>query len=137
MPINVQCPNCNRQLGVPDTLVGKKVKCPSCQTVFTAEQPGAAPAVPPPPPPLEEEEPVAPRPTSPRRRDRAEDGGPSPSGDRETARAKVNAPGIAPIVVGILGILSSLGWACGGFATPRMRKDNADQQAAGAYHGAA
>ena len=31
-----KCPQCERQLRVPDHLLGKKVKCPSCGTMFTA-----------------------------------------------------------------------------------------------------
>lgn len=37
MPELVNCPQCERQLRVPDDLVGKKVKCPTCGTTFTAE----------------------------------------------------------------------------------------------------
>src|SRR5262249_21073957 len=36
MPEIVKCPKCERQLRVPDNLLGKKVKCPSCGTMFTA-----------------------------------------------------------------------------------------------------
>lgn len=61
MPTIVACPSCSRQLRVPDELLGKQVKCPSCQTIFTAEAPEPAP---PPPPPVEPEpvplEPAAP-----------------------------------------------------------------------------
>ncbi len=32
----VQCSNCNRKLKVPATAVGKKVKCPSCGSIFVA-----------------------------------------------------------------------------------------------------
>jgi predicted Zn finger-like uncharacterized protein len=50
MPTKVSCPSCDRQLLVPDELQGKSVRCPSCETVFTArpELPEQAP----PPPPL-------------------------------------------------------------------------------------
>ncbi len=36
MPELIQCPNCNRKLRVPDNLIGKKVKCPSCSKAFVA-----------------------------------------------------------------------------------------------------
>jgi hypothetical protein len=49
MPIPVQCTGCKVQLNAPDTAVGKKVKCPKCQTVVAV--PGAAPAPKPAPPP--------------------------------------------------------------------------------------
>src|SRR5262245_53845376 len=51
MPIQTPCPTCGRELRVPDDLVGKKVKCPSCQTEFMANVEGSASA---PPPALEE-----------------------------------------------------------------------------------
>ena len=37
MPEQVRCPSCNATLRVPDTLLGKNVKCPKCQTTFLAE----------------------------------------------------------------------------------------------------
>jgi hypothetical protein len=43
MPTTVNCPSCQRSLGVPDALMGKRVKCPSCSMVFTATPPGSAP----------------------------------------------------------------------------------------------
>jgi predicted Zn finger-like uncharacterized protein len=41
MPQLVSCPHCQRQLNVPDALLGKNVKCPSCQNTFTATAAGA------------------------------------------------------------------------------------------------
>src|SRR5215475_8208309 len=32
----VDCPSCNRKLRVPDELLGKKVKCPTCSGTFDA-----------------------------------------------------------------------------------------------------
>jgi len=32
----VNCPSCSRKLRVPDQLVGKLVKCPTCDKTFTA-----------------------------------------------------------------------------------------------------
>lgn len=37
MPEQVRCPECNATLRVPDTLLGKNVKCPKCATTFVAE----------------------------------------------------------------------------------------------------
>src|SRR5438105_10355577 len=87
MPEVIQCPKCNRKLRVPDNLLGKKVKCPSCSTAFTAaageeelptaplieedEAPKVAPRKPPPRP---REEAIEERSDRPRRRPRpAED----------------------------------------------------------------
>jgi len=36
MPTIVDCPSCNRKLRVPDDLLGKKVKCPTCSGTFDA-----------------------------------------------------------------------------------------------------
>ena len=36
MPIQCSCPGCHRPLRVPDDLLGKDVKCPSCMHVFVA-----------------------------------------------------------------------------------------------------
>ncbi|HEV3117170.1 MAG TPA: MJ0042-type zinc finger domain-containing protein [Gemmataceae bacterium] len=70
MPELIQCPKCNRKLRVPDNLLGKKVKCPSCSTTFTAaageEELPTAPLI------EEEESPkVAPRKPPPRPREEA------------------------------------------------------------------
>ena len=66
MPEVVNCPQCDRKLRVPEELLGKKVKCPTCGNTFTATAGAAvagesAPAPPPPPPPQE-----APRPAGPK-----------------------------------------------------------------------
>lgn len=36
MPELIECPQCARKLKVPETLLGKSVKCPGCKAVFTA-----------------------------------------------------------------------------------------------------
>jgi predicted Zn finger-like uncharacterized protein len=36
MPDLIYCPQCERQLRVPDELRGRSVKCPTCGTIFTA-----------------------------------------------------------------------------------------------------
>ena len=56
MPEVVNCPQCERKLRVPEDLLGKKVKCPTCGNTFTAEVPSAAP-----PPRGEEDEHAPPR----------------------------------------------------------------------------
>jgi predicted Zn finger-like uncharacterized protein len=49
MPTIIHCPSCERQLRVPDELLGAKVKCPTCNGTFDATN-DAGPAVPPPQP---------------------------------------------------------------------------------------
>jgi len=36
MQNTIPCPSCQRELRVPDQLLGKLVKCPACSTTFTA-----------------------------------------------------------------------------------------------------
>ncbi len=43
MPEIISCPECERKLRVPDHLLGKKVKCPGCGTMFTGQAQDAAP----------------------------------------------------------------------------------------------
>ena len=48
MPIQTTCPSCGKALRVPDDLLGKNVKCPSCQTQFVAAaDTGSPPPLPP------------------------------------------------------------------------------------------
>src|SRR6266478_5869515 len=37
MPSIISCPSCQKQLKVPDELIGKSVKCPGCKETFTAQ----------------------------------------------------------------------------------------------------
>src|SRR5262249_47173441 len=41
MPEIISCPECQRKLRVPDHLLGKKVKCPGCGTLFKGQGRGA------------------------------------------------------------------------------------------------
>jgi hypothetical protein len=50
MHVSITCTSCKRTLRIPDTAVGKLVKCPLCQSTFKAQAPAAAPPAPPPPP---------------------------------------------------------------------------------------
>lgn len=42
MAISVVCDQCGKRLNVRDELVGKRLKCPACKTVFTATKVGGA-----------------------------------------------------------------------------------------------
>jgi predicted Zn finger-like uncharacterized protein len=58
--MDITCPGCRKMLRVPEEMVGKKVRCPSCNEVFEAQaDSGGAPPGPPPgftpAPPREEE----------------------------------------------------------------------------------
>jgi hypothetical protein len=39
MPIQIQCPACDKKLKVPDEFLGKTVRCPSCKKAFAATAP--------------------------------------------------------------------------------------------------
>ncbi|MCI0463127.1 MAG: hypothetical protein L0Z62_39780 [Gemmataceae bacterium] len=81
MPVYIECSSCHRKLRVRTDLVGKHIRCPSCQAKFLAqpapeqapasEDPGSAPAesgptstLPSPAPPAEEDAPTVRRPAS-------------------------------------------------------------------------
>jgi hypothetical protein len=56
--IDVTCPECGNRRGVPDDLVGKKIKCKKCQSVFTVKAPVKA-SKPAPPKPAAPAKPAA------------------------------------------------------------------------------
>jgi predicted Zn finger-like uncharacterized protein len=127
MSLESACPGCATKVRIPESLLGKRVKCPKCAMIFTAEEPDAG---------FEEvrddEEEVRPR----RRRaapinenDRDDDydarpGGrrrivddedddeydrpPRRRGSRRVAEEAVKAPAIAMMVVGGLGFLIAI-----------------------------
>src|SRR5262245_47400178 len=41
MPIQITCPGCQAKLRAPDTAVGKKTKCPKCQTIVSVPAAGS------------------------------------------------------------------------------------------------
>ncbi len=43
MPTTIKCPTCKRALEVPNELMGRRVKCPACKSIFTATPPGTPP----------------------------------------------------------------------------------------------
>jgi predicted Zn finger-like uncharacterized protein len=116
MPVIINCPSCARQLRVPESLLGKRVKCPSCETTFTAAESGAPPeAVQERAAPREERLPPAPQET--------EDYEPWDEGDESVERPRrrrrrrrdpgrtagyVLPPAICLLVVGILGLAVTL-----------------------------
>jgi predicted Zn finger-like uncharacterized protein len=115
MPSVIACPSCQKQLKVPDELIGRPVKCPGCKETFTAQLPSTpAPAreevVEKPrkkaaPPPEEEEEPRRPV----RRRDDDEDEDDRPSRRRRGAAMQ---PHRGTLIM-ILGLLALLGGVIG------------------------
>ncbi len=68
MPIAIRCPHCGEEMSAPDTAVGMRLRCRSCQQPFIAQAPGA-PTPPPAPAPARAQPPSRPqanRPEPPR-----------------------------------------------------------------------
>ena len=42
MDYTLSCPECGGKVKIPDSLLGKKVRCPRCQATYKAEPPGGA-----------------------------------------------------------------------------------------------
>jgi predicted Zn finger-like uncharacterized protein len=131
MPNTIHCPSCNRELRVPDELLGKKVKCPACSTTFTASVAGPEAAPPPPAPEAGYEEEAARRPRPIPRSDEYEAEGAEEDYDRprQPKRFKrglvaLRAPAICLLVTGVLGMLS---W--GFFGLSMMVQNRADFEA--------
>jgi hypothetical protein len=127
MPVFVGCPSCGIKLSVPENLLGRKVRCASCSTMFEAKEE-------PPPPPRREptaddrlwDEPPphssAPYPDSPPRRD-WDDRPRRPShyddyddfGHPPMRRDQVPHRGGLILTLGIVSIIAgSLGFCCSG-----------------------
>lgn len=49
MLVVVTCPKCQKQSNVPDSSVGRRIRCSGCQAIFLAADDNAAPPSPPPP----------------------------------------------------------------------------------------
>jgi predicted Zn finger-like uncharacterized protein len=107
MDITTNCPGCSAKVRVPDTLLGRSVKCPRCQTVFKA----ASPEEPEPGfeevPEEEDERPRRRRRSVPVDEDDYEDRPPRArrGGSRRFAAGSVKGPAIALIVLGALGLV--------------------------------
>src|SRR4051812_43455720 len=102
MSIESSCPSCGTKVRVPETLLGKSVKCPKCKAIFTAENPD---------PGFEEVAEDEPR---PRRRPARDDYDDDEFDDRPRrparrgrsyARSAVSAPATGLLVAGILGLV--------------------------------
>jgi predicted Zn finger-like uncharacterized protein len=139
MSITIDCPSCNRKLRVPDDLLGKKVKCPTCGTTFTAGGDAA------PPPPAEEELPApaparrpAPPPDEcdegpPPRRDDEDDDRPRPRRSRSSMQPH---RGTMILVLGILSLvafapLGIVAWILGNADLAEMRAGRMDPEGEG------
>jgi len=108
MPVQIRCESCSRKLRIPENLLGKTVRCPSCQATFTAqveEEPAVA---------MIDDEPESPAPARarPRPPDVGEYDAPRPSNRAQRARDALNLPSIFLMVNGglavVLGLISAV-----------------------------
>jgi predicted Zn finger-like uncharacterized protein len=110
MPITTSCPSCSRALRVPDDLLGKNVKCPTCGTTFLAAGESA--------PPPAEEEPPAPAPARRPAPPDDYDDGPAAEERRPARRRSSLQPhrGQIILILGILALVTGTGWILGPIA---------------------
>ena len=134
MQNTVPCPSCRRELRVPDSLIGKLVKCPACAQTFTAEL--SAPA-----PPVEAEvkpetyraasPPVENFGDEPAPREQENDYEPRPLPSRRRRRFYVEHRGAMVLTLGILslvicGLLGPVAWVMGNNDLSAMRAGRMD-----------
>jgi len=140
MQNTIPCPSCQRELRVPDQLIGKLVKCPACSTTFTASLSEPSPPVdaeteqqtyrPQQEPPLEDvpeepgqgEEDYEPRPLRSRRRRRFY---------VEHRGAMVLTLGILSLVICPLQVLGPVAWTMGNNDLAAMRSGRMDPSGEG------
>src|SRR5262245_2341924 len=145
MPEIVQCPQCNRKLRVPDDLLGKKVKCPTCGTMFVGEVTGG------PPPPPAEEPPAPPPRVTPKPAEKRSGRRPAPvADDGDNPLAPPDGPrrdatphrGTLILILGILSIVTGLGiilgpiaWIMGSTDLKEIRAGRMDREGEGQTNG--
>jgi predicted Zn finger-like uncharacterized protein len=134
MPIQINCPSCSRALRVPDELLGKDVKCPTCGTTFTASAEGPAPA------PVAEQ-PLSPPPgRRPAPPDEYDEGPPETERRRSPRRREYLQPhrGAAVLVLGILSVVGvasvitgPIAWSMGSHDLKEIRAGRMDPEGEG------
>jgi hypothetical protein len=102
MSVLLACAECGRKLTVPETALGKKVKCPSCQAQFVAAAPDQPSAAVQAAPPRTRPDAVADRPPSRRA-----------AGEEGPARREAPKKSGSPLLL-ILGVLGGLLVLCAG-----------------------
>lgn len=132
MAITTSCPSCSRALRVPDDLLGKNVKCPTCGTTFLAAAESA-------PPPAEEEPPApapARRPAPPDDSDEEPDVEERRPSRRRRERLEPHR-GQTVMILGILSlflagiILGPIAWVMGNNDLKEMRAGRMDREGEG------
>lgn len=127
MPVESNCPGCGAKVRVPESLLGKSVKCPKCQSVFTAESPEAG---------FEEVPEDEPRPR--RRRPEPVDDDDDDYEERRPRRRRRGEPhrGTLVLVLGIMSLvicapLGIAAWVMGNNDLAAMRRGDMDRSGEG------
>jgi predicted Zn finger-like uncharacterized protein len=149
MPEFINCPQCERKLRVPDDLLGRSVKCPTCGTTFTAPATAAEAVAIPSAGPGEEAPPESYQVEDLRRTGpahghddlAAEEYGEVPSGLRRRRRADLQPHrGTLILVLGILsivvcGFLGPVAWIMGSHDLKEIRAGRMDPEGEGTTNG--
>ncbi|MCI0460620.1 MAG: zinc-ribbon domain-containing protein [Gemmataceae bacterium] len=130
MPKTTFCQQCGQELQIPDELMGRMVKCPSCGTTFVATAAGGGGGM---TAPVPEPEPQYPEPgLAPRPRDRYEDEYPR----RRRSHMQPHR-GSLILTLGIVSffcfscILGPVSWAMGASDLNKMRNGEMDPEGEG------
>jgi hypothetical protein len=97
MAVTVTCPECDRRLVAPPTSVGKKIRCPACETVFLCQ---ADEEVPVEVKPLREREHGDPEDSADSADSRSDDQGESPPARRRPKRRPIKKRSFAGLWIG-------------------------------------
>jgi predicted Zn finger-like uncharacterized protein len=139
MPEVISCPSCNRQLRVPDDLIGQQVKCPTCGSMFTALIGGASASPPPPSSAFPSSIPSRP---APRERDDYDDDDEDDYDDRPRRRRRRRSDyephrGATILTLGILSfficgpIFGPMAWVMGNTDLAKMKSGEMDPEGEG------
>jgi predicted Zn finger-like uncharacterized protein len=110
MPTVAECPSCAEKVRVPDSLLGRRVRCPKCSHVFAADGPADAR------PPEQPETAFTPEPAPPRAWREAPDEWEDEDAPRRHRGATTNGLALASLILGISSLPLAL--CCGLLSVP-------------------
>ena len=114
MPTLVECPSCAGKVRVPDSLLGRRARCPRCSHVFTVA--GPEDAAPPAPPERREASAFTPEPAPPRAWREAPAEWEDEDAPRRHGGAGTNGFALTALILGISSL--PLAFCCGLFSVP-------------------
>ena len=113
MPTVAECPSCTEKVRVPDSLLGRRVRCPKCSHVFAADGPADAPS---PAAPEGPETAFTPEPAPPRAWREAPDEWEDEDAPRRHRGATTNGLALTSLILGISSLPLAL--CCGLLSGP-------------------